>query len=374
LNKRQIGLFIQYSGAARFVYNWALADRISRYESGNPTNRFDQMKRFNSIKDKEFPWIREIPYVVQQEAIKNLDDAYTNFFRRIKKGADKKGFPKFKSRYQGICNFSFRGSIHINLNKIKLPIIGWLKLAQKNYLPLDGKCKINKATVSNKSGRWFVSIQVEETIPDPIPATNKPIGIDVGINKLAVLSDGREYDVIYNPRLDKKVKRLQRELSRRTKGGSNWNKTKIKLGRAMNKVSSTRTTNLHNISKNITNSKPSSIIVENLNISGMVKNRHLAKSIQESSWGELQRQLEYKSLWNGIEFIKADRWYPSSKICSNCGNKKEVLLLSDRIYKCENCGLIIDRDLNAAINLAALSEGQNKPGLPEELICNNVSL
>jgi putative transposase len=365
---------LQYSGAARFVYNWALADRIARYESGNPTNRFEQMKRFNSIKYMEFPWIKDIPYVVQQEAIKNLDDAYSNFFRRVKSGADKKGFPKFKSRYQGVCNFSFRGSIHIDRNKIKLPIIGWLKLAQKDYLPLDGQCKINKATVSGKSGKWFVSIQVEVNIPDPVAATGDPIGIDVGINKLAVLSDGREFDVVDSPTLDNKIKRLQRELARRTKGGVNWNKTKIKLGRLMNKVSSIRTTNLHAISKTITNGKPATIVVENLNIAGMVKNNHLSKSIQESAWGELQRQLGYKSSWNGIEFIKADRWYPSSKICSNCGNKKEVLLLSDRIYKCDNCGLIINRDLNAAINLAALSEGQNEPGLPGELICNNVSL
>ena len=365
---------MQYSGAARFIYNWALADRISKYESGKPTNYFEQKKRFNSIKYDEFPWIKDIPYAVQEEAIKNLDNAYNNFFIRIKKNADKKGFPKFRSRYHGVCSFCFRGSIHVERKRIKLPVIGWLKLAQKNYFPLGGQSKINKATISCKSGKWFISVQVEENIPDPISATNKPIGIDVGINKLAVLSDGREFDVIDNSVIEKKIKRLQRELARRTQNGSNYNKTKIKLGRLMNKISSTRTTNLHNISKRITSGKPASIIVENLNIAGMMKNHHLAKSIQESSWGELQRQLSYKSLWNGIEFIKADRWYPSSKTCSNCGSKKEVLKLSDRIYKCENCGLIINRDLNAAINLVALSEGQNKPGLPEELSCNNVAL
>ena len=377
INNTQTQYFKGCAGAARFVYNWGLNDRIERYKLGLQTSRYEQNTRFNSIKRELCPWIIDYPYVVIQEEFGNLDVAYKNFFRRIKQGKEKAGFPKFKSRYKDTQSFSLRGSIHIEKNKIKLPIIGWIKLAQKNYFPDD--VKILKATVSERAGYWFVSMQVEEEIPDPLPRAENIIGIDLGIKSIAVISDGKVFE---NQKTlnkhERKLARLNRELSRRTKGGNNYQKTKAKLAKAHYKVASIRNTNLHEISKYaVVTAKPSKIIMEDLNVKGMVKNRHLSKAISDVGMSELKRQVEYKSKWNGVEFELADRWFASSKTCSDCGSKKEKLSLSERTFVCTECGLVIDRDLNAALNLASYNyecEPANGGGLPVELECTNALL
>ena len=334
---------------------------------GEPTNYYEQKKRFNAIKRDEVPWIVDIPYTILESAFKNLDLAYQNFFRRIKKG-ESPGFPKFKSRKYGLGSFSFRGCIHAEKSWIKLPIIGWIKLAEKGYLP-TGNVKILKATVSHRGEYWIISLQVEQEIADPPKAVGKPLGVDVGIKSLAVLSDGTTFE---NPKTlnvyQTKMNRLSRELARRKLGGSNRQKTKLKIARLHYKISCIRSTTLHCISRHVTViTKPSVIVLEDLNIKGMLQNRKLSKALSDASFGELHRQIKYKAKWNGIEVIKVDRWYPSSKTCSQCGNKKSVLSLSDRIYKCTECGLIIDRDLNAAINLSLMSEPANGGGLLGEL-------
>jgi putative transposase len=377
LNKHQHAMFVQYAGAARFVFNWGLADRIQKYKDGVPVNYYEQKKRFNALKAEEIPWIKDIPYKIQAEAFKNLDLAYQNFFRRVKKGDDKAGFPKFKSRKNGLGSFTFRDCIHIKSSRIKLPVIGWLKLAEKNYLPTQG-VKILKATVSHRGEYWLISLQVEQDVPDPKTPTGDPIGIDVGLKSLAVMSDGKTFD---NPKTlyvyEKKLARLNRELSRRKLGGQNRDKTKKKISRLHYKIACIRSTTLHCASRYATAiAKPSVIVLEDLNVKGMMQNRHLSKALADASISELQRQVEYKAAWNGIEIVKADRWYPSSKTCSACGSKKAVLKLSERIYKCETCGAIIDRDYNAALNLASLvrCEPVNGGGLPGELECTNALL
>lgn len=370
-NKRQAELLLRYAGTARFVYNWALADRIEKYKAGTPTTRYAQIKHFNSIKRDLYPWITEMPYVVTQEAFAHLDAAYKNFFRRVKKG-EEPGFPKFKSKHRGITSFSFRGSIRVEKTRIKLPIIGWIKLGQAGYLP-ESDVKILKATVSSRAGYWFVSMQVEQEIDEPKPATAPAIGIDVGLKSLAVCSNGKVFD---NPKTlymhEKKLARMQRELSRRKKGGKNWEKTRAKIARLHYKIASIRSTTLHEVSCYVTaKARPRAVVMEDLNVSGMLKNGHLSKAIQDASFGELRRQIEYKASWNGIEFILAGRWFPSSKTCSRCGSRKDVLKLSERIYRCAACGVIIDRDYNAAQNLASLAFSQSEPanggGLPGEL-------
>lgn len=357
-NNRQRTAFLKHAGAARFVYNWALADRIARYKAtGKSTNVYEQKRRFNALKHDEFPWLGEVAYVIVQEAFSHLDIAYKNFFRRSINGSDKgKGFPKFKSRHKGIGSFTVRGKVHVEEGRIKLPRIGWVRLKENGYLPGNG-VKILKATISERAGRWFVSLQVEKEATAPKPMTGNPIGVDLGVKERAVCSNGKVFE---NPntlyRHEKRLARVQRELSRRQKGSKNRTKTKRKVARLHYRIACIRQHDIHEATTYLTAKvKPSAIVVEDLNVTGMMQNRHLSKSVADASMSEFRRQLTYKCEWNGIDLLVADRWYPSSKTCSGCGNVKPLLKLSERTYVCDSCDLVIDRDLNAARNLAELA-------------------
>ena len=366
-NNDQRGAFSRHAGTARYIYNWALADRISMFESGGKPNMFEQKKRFNAEKSEVIPWVNDIAYTAQEEEFRNLDVAYKNFFRRIKNGSDKKGFPKFKKR--GVNDkFSLRGCIHIENERIKLPVIGWIRLKEKGYLPING-IKILKVTVSKRASRWFVSVNVEQNIPDPEPHNGRPIGIDVGIKTLAVLSNGKTFE---NPKITdkyaRKIARLNKELSRRKKGSKNREETKVKLQKAYAKIANVRAHATHNISTYaVKKTNTRTVVVESLNVTGMVKNHHLAKAVSDASFGEIIRQIKYKADWNGVEIVEAGAFYPSSKTCSRCGSVKADLTLSDRTYKCNNCDFEIDRDFNAAINLAALVKAETQPDWSREL-------
>lgn len=359
-------------GASRFVYNWALADRIAQYEAGTPTNQYAQCKRFNSLKREQFSWLTELPYDVIGSAFANLDVAYQNFFRRVKQGKEKPGFPKFRKRSTH-GSFQLRGT-KVTSDAVRLIGIGWVKLKERNYLPV-GIELTTYATISEQAGRWYISVQAE--VPD-LPKTQGlgAIGIDRGVKQLAVCSDGTTLE---NPRVlekyERKLTTLQRELSRRKKGSANRAKTKAKIAKLHQRIANIRSHNQHQFSHHVTEDlQPAAIVLEDLNVKGMMANDKLAKALSDASMSELGRQIEYKAGWRRIEIIKADRWFASSKTCSRCGCVKSDLTLADRIYACPECGLIIDRDLNAAINLAALGEGRNAPGLPVELRCCNASL
>ena len=351
-NNNQRGAFMQHAGTARRVYNWALADRIARYEAGEKTNHYEQKRRFNALKHEEFPWIQDTAYCVTAEAFRHLDTAYQNFFRRVKQGANAKGFPKFKSRKQGIGSFTMRGCIHIEGNRIKLPRIGWIRLKEKGYLPTNG-AKILSVNVSEQAGRWFASVQVEVEVPDPDPGQGDPVGVDFGIKTLAVCSDGATFE---NPKAmrawERKLKRLQREFARRKRGGKNREKTKAKIAKCHAKIANVRKHALHDVSYHVTaKTKPSTVVVEDLNVAGMLKNHCLAKAISDVSFGELRRQIEYKGQWYGVDVVVADRFYPSSKTCSGCGSKKPLLKLSERKFVCEKCGFVGHRDVVGATNI-----------------------
>lgn len=371
-NNKQKSCFRKCAGAARFVYNWGLRDRIERYERGEKTNMYEQKKRFNALKKTEYTWICDVPYELQSEAFSHLDKAYQNFFRRLKSG-EKPGFPNFKKR--GVReSFTLRGSVYIAEGKIKLPIIGWVNLKEKGYIPVEG-IKILSVNISERAGRWYASIQCQQEIPDPVQPTGDPIGVDVGIKSLAVLSDGTTFE---NPKVlkyaEKKLATLQRELSRRVKGSANREKTKQKIAKLHAQIANMRKHALHNVSHAIVEKQPSKIIIEDLNVKGMLKNKSLSKSISDASMSELHRQIEYKAKWARIDVIKSDRWFASSKTCSNCGRKKETLSLSERVFTCDNCGISLDRDHNAALNLVALGTGRNAPFVPGELECSNAPL
>jgi len=357
LNNEERSWCARCAGASRWCYNWGLGEMKAAYEQGRKTSVMAEKKRLNAIKDDIAPWLREMPYVVLQCAFDDLDAAYRNFFRRVKQGDAKAGFPRFKSRKRNLGRFRLMGSIHVTETQIRLPKTGWLRLAEHGYLPVDGRAKFLSATVSETAaGDWYVSLQVEEEVSEPEPAQGEPIGIDLGIHALAVLSDGTVYE---NPRHlavhARKIARLSRELARRKQGSANWRKTKAKLAREHECAHNARRHMLHQISAETVAKEPIAIVMEDLNVKGMMANHHLARAISDLGMYELRRQMTYKATWNGSDVLLADTWYPSSKTCSACGHVRETLELDEREYICPHCGLVIDRDLNAAINLKNLA-------------------
>lgn len=354
LNNRQKTFMRKSCGCARFAYNWGLSERIKLYkEKKKHLTAIDQHKELVKLKNTQYPWLKEVSKFAPQNALRNLHEAFANFFREIKQGGNK-DFPKFKKK--GIFDrFRIDGdNIYITNSTIKIPKIGILRLKEKNYIPIKDKSKdiryINM-TISRDVDRWFASIAVEEQ--DNIkPEIEEIIGIDLGIKKLATCSNG---DVYHNPKIlnkyQKKLSCEQKNLSRKIKGSKNRNKNKIKVAKIYRKIRIIRNDNLHKTTSSITKTKYRIIVLEDLNVEGMLKNHKLARSLSDASLSEIKRQLEYKIGFHGGEIHFVYRWFPSSKLCSNCGNIKDNLTLSDRIYNCDYCNLIIDRDLNASINI-----------------------
>jgi len=387
LNNEQITACKRHAGCARFAYNWGLKRREEVYRAtGKSLWSIELHRELNALKQMEFPWMYEVSKCVGQEALRDLDNGFRHFFRRwqLKKEGKyrgKLGFPKFKSKKQGLGSFRLTGHIHVFEQAVQLPRLGKLRLKEYGYLPTKG-VRILSATVSEHAGHWFVSVQVEEEVPEPMPATGTPIGVDLGIKTLAMCSDGT---VIANPKaLRKNLKKLiraNRRLSRRKKGGKNRAKARQKLARMYYRVGNIRRDALHKATTLITakpkrekqrkpskqcvnkksaqakRARPQTIVLEDLNVAGMRKNHKLAQAISDVGMGEFRRQIEYKAEWNKEVLLLADRFYPSTKRCSRCGHVKATMSLAERVYVCDNatCELVIDRDLNAALNLAALA-------------------
>ena len=354
---KQRTAFLQCAGTSRFVFNWGLATWQQWYEDGKKPSAYSLRKHFNAIKAEQCPWIYDIPYAVTEASFQNLDAAFKNFFRRVKQGDDKAGYPKFKRR-SGNKSFQLK-STRIEHGQVRLTHIGWVRLKEHGYIPCsDRGIKFGTyATVSERAGRWYISVLTKETVADPTNDSVLTVGIDFGLKTLAVLSNGETFP---NPHAlivaEQKLSRLQRELSRRKRGGANWQKTKAKVARLYAKIANIRKHTLHDISHHVTaDLRPRAIVIEDLNVSGMMSNRHLSKAVSDVGFYELRRQIEYKAQRLGIEVIIADRWYASSKTCSGCGWKNTELTLSDRVFHCPECGLEIDRDLNAALNLQSLA-------------------
>jgi len=349
-NKTQVVLLAKSVGTARFAYNWGLARRKEEYEkTGKSSNAIEQHRQLNALKDSDFPWMREVSKCSPQEALKDLDKAYENFFRRVKKG-EKAGYPKFKSKNDAKQSCRLTGSIHVESDRVKLPRIGRVRLKENDYIPVG--CKPLSATISKRADRWFVSILVEEEISPVQNIEGRVVGIDLGIRNLAVTSDNV---VFMNPKaLNKnidKLARLERKKSRQVKGSNNRKKTVRKIQRLYFRISNIRQDTIHQMTTAVVKAKPRLVVIEDLNVKGMMKNRKLSRSVADVCFGEIRRQFKYKSLWNGFEVQVADRWFSSSKMCSGCGHIKVELSLSERTFICPECGLVIDRDLNASFNL-----------------------
>jgi putative transposase len=354
LNKAQITACLKACGTARFVYNWGLKRYQEEYAAGRKTpTAISLHKELNALKKTDYPWMYEISKCAPQEALRNLEQAFKKFFNNCKKKIKgKKGYPKLKSKKKGVGSFRLTGSIHIFEKAIQLPRLGTLKLKEANYIPI-ADVHILSATVSEKAGHWYVSVQVEEEVTEPEVATGKALGIDLGIKTLATTSEAQAFE---NPKALRKnlvkLARLGRQHSRKKKGSKNRRKAAHKLARMHARIANIRSNALHQATTAIAKTKPCVIVLEDLNVKGMMKNRKLSRAVGDVGMGEFKRQMLYKAEKYGSNVNFVSRWFPSSKTCSCCGWVDEDLDLSVRTFICENCGLVIDRDYNAALNLA----------------------
>lgn len=372
-NKQKTKLF-QYANTARFAYNWALDREQENYKNGG---KFifdgDLRKEFTQLKKTEaYSWLNSVSNNVTKQAIKDACKSYRNFFKGYTK------FPRFKSRKHTVPKF-YQDNVRIQFTDTHVKVEGfaiskkknkqklnWIRLAEHESIPTKN-VKYMNPRIKYDGLNWWVTVGIEYEDSTTLPSS-EGIGIDLGIKDLAICSDGNTYKNINKTqkvkKLEKRKRRLQRSISRKyeknKKGGSycktsNIIKSEKELLKLNHRLTNIRQNYLHQTTSEIIKREPSFICIEDLNVKGMMKNKHLSKAVQQQCFGEFRRQMEYKSEWNNIQVVIADRWFPSSKLCSCCGNIKKDLKLSDRIYKCE-CGNIIDRDYQAALNLKRYGE------------------
>ena len=375
-NKQKTKLF-QYANTSRFAYNWALGREQENYKTdGKFISDCDLRKEFTQLKKTdEYSWLNNISNNVTKQAIKDACEAYKRFFKGYSK------FPNFKSRkhsipsfYQDNVKIQFTGT-HVKVegfssskkkNKQKL---NWIRLGEHGCIPTD--CKYVNPRIKYDGINWYITVGIEDESHIGLPS-NDGIGIDLGIKDLAICSDNNKHQNINKTqkvkKLEKRKRRLQRSISRRYENNkkgvsycktSNIVKSEKELLKINHRLTNIRQSYLHQITSEIIKREPSFICIEDLNVNGMMKNKHLSKAVQQQCFYEFRRQIEYKAEWNNIPVIIADRFFPSSKLCSCCGNIKKDLRLSDRIYRCK-CGNIIDRDYQAALNLKRYGENVMK--------------
>ena len=346
----------QSVGTARFIYNWTLAKQEENYKNGGKFISAGVLrKEITQLKKNELNWLNEVSNNIAKQAVKDACDAYKRFCKGL---SDK---PRFKTKKRSKKSF-YNDNLKLKVKDNKLVNIekvGWIKTNEQ--LPIGVKYSNPRISYDNKY--WYISVGIEQEETKE-ELTDVSLGIDLGLKDLAICSDGTVYKNINKTyvvrKIEKRLKRLQKQVSRKyeqNKKGKEYIKTKniIKLEKQIQQIyrrlANIRNNYLHQTTISIVKTKPYRIVIEDLNIKGMMKNKHLSKAISKQGFYEFKRQLEYKCKFRGIELVVADRFYPSSKTCSQCGKIKDDLKLKDRVYNC-NCGLYIDRDLNASINLS----------------------
>lgn len=343
-NNKQITYFKKACGISRFTWNWGLAEWNRRYEAGEKPTGFGLKKYFNQIKNDLFPWTREVLRDANSQPFTTLSTAFSRFFRSQGK------YPRFKKKGVKDSFYIANDRFKIKDDKIRVPKLGWVRIREK--LRFEGK--ILSATVSCRGGKWFAAINLEIEASVSVSENQAAIGIDLGVKSLAVLSTGK---VVTGPKPHKSLlnclRRLNKSLSRKVKGSSNWKKTKLKLSRLHARIADIRNDALHKLTSEIV--EFGIVGIEDLNVRGMAANRRLARSILDMGFYEFRRQLDYKAVFAGAKVKIADRFFPSTKMCSQCGSIQDMPL-NQRQYVC-GCGFSCDRDLNAAINLKNMAVG-----------------
>lgn len=346
----------QSVGTARFIYNWTLAKQEENHKNGGKfISDNDLRKEITGLKKSELSWLKEVSNNVAKQAVKDACNAYKRFFKGL---SDK---PKFKSRKKSKKSFyNDTDKLKVKHKEVLIEKVGWVKTNEQ--IPIGVKYTNPRVSYDNKY--WYISVGIEQEETHE-ELTNVSLGIDLGIKDLAVCSDTKVYKNINKShvvrKIEKRLRRLQRQVSRKyeeNKNGKEYVKTKNilkleeKIQQTHRKLANIRNNYLHQTTTSIVKTKPYRIVIEDLNVKGMMKNKHLSDAVRKQGFYEFRRQLEYKCQSKGIALVVADRFYPSSKKCSCCGSIKKDLKLSDRVYKC-TCGLVMDRDLNASINLAS---------------------
>lgn len=385
-NNKQKTYFRKAFGVARLAYNWGIAEWQRRYKAGEKCSYYDLNNTFNSIKGEQYPFVYEVTKWAPSQSFRNVASAYKKFFEDLKKGIV--SYPKFKRKKDNQGSFYFTEVSVSDTNKnskafkkmthneklkrqyLRVPNLGFVKMTER--IRFIGK--INSVVISQEGSKYFASFSLMIT-EDEYKRTHphvkeirkeKSVGVDIGIKSALVLSDGV---FIESPKPLKqnlrKIKRLSRQLSKRTyartkqermegkKKSNNYRKLSVKLSNAQRRVANIRRDFAHKVTTVLT-THYGQIALEDLNVKGMVRNHRLAQAVSDVAFGALSRQIEYKSGYNGVTVKRADRFYPSSKTCSVCGNVKHGLTLKDRTYRCDKCGAVIDRDYNASLNLLSL--------------------
>lgn len=372
LNDKQKDKFIRTVGACRFVYNLFLQKNKELYEKNKETDLPKYMNNYEFSKwlnndfvpnNAEYSWIKDVSSKSIRHTIDNSNIAFRKFFRH------ESSFPKFKKKNKNECGMYFVRSdkntiIKCERHRIKIPTLGWCKLKEFGYIPTNKTIK--SGTITKKANKFYVSVLVDEPIEIQQHNQNEGIGIDLGVKDFAILSDKTKYKTLKLKQINKRLKKEQRKLSRKYEAKKknkkkedatykNIERQKLKLQKIYQRITNVRNDYQNKIVNEIIKREPSFITIEDLNVKGMMKNRHLSKAIANQEFYQFINKLKFKCLINGIELRQVDRFYASSKICSCCGSIKKDLRLSDRIYKCD-CGNIIDRDFNASINLKNAKE------------------
>lgn len=353
-NNVQATWFERCAGVARFTFNLGLARWQEIYRAGGKPNWRVLNAEVNARKNSDLAWLRELPWAIPNNALQDLGSAFSHFFRRVKTG-EKPGYPRFKKK--GRCREGFAieaRALTFDGRKVKIPKLGWVRTRQELRFP----GKVLSARFTKRAGHWYVSIQVEVADSWVYPhrcETQAVVGVDLGLRDLAVLSTGERTET---PRIlrrhEPQLRRLNKELSRRTKGGANWRKTKAKLARLHERIANVRHAVTHELTADLVR-RFRLIGVEDLNVAGMAQGLRLGKSVLDAAPAEVLRQLAYKAPLAEGAVVQANRWFPSSKTCHVCGTVRGKLPLGVRRWTCGDCGSEHDRDENAAENLKQMA-------------------